>query len=254
MWHRTRKVQKQNNSISFEKNFSYVNMPFGDLVEGCFGPNPRVMYFRSLARQRGFADVWSNFPGIARDFVVPPLFHSTATAPTKYSQSCLRMNGRGVQLWTHYDIMDNILCQIVGTKRVVLYPPSQYGNLYMEGSTSKVVEIDKPDYTRFPKFREAQRHAIEVMLEPGDVLFIPSMWFHNVTALDPAISVNVFWRHLEEGAYDPKDTYGNRDLPAMVQAREKIVAAAKDIVKSVPADYRAFVLHQVLDDLEKELH
>jgi len=32
--------------------------------------------------------------------------------------------------WSVSDIMDNILCQTRGTKRVILFPPSEIRNLY----------------------------------------------------------------------------------------------------------------------------
>ena len=32
------------------------------------------------------------------------------------------------------------------------------------------------------------------MLLPGDILFVPPLWFHHVTALTPSISVSV-WSH-----------------------------------------------------------
>ena len=33
--------------------------------------------------------------------------------------------------------------------------------------------------------------AVEAILYPGDVLFLPAFWFHRVEALDVSISVNV---------------------------------------------------------------
>jgi len=248
--------EKESRQLDFvRRNFTYQTVPFKDLVEACFIEAKQTpMYFRSIARQRGLADLWANFPGIGPDFVVPKIFQTTTMASSKYSQSCLRMNGKGVQLWTHYDIMDNILCQITGEKRVVLYPPSEYGNLYVEGSTSRVIDIDKPDYARYPKFRLAQTKSMELTLYPGDVLFIPAMWFHNVTATTASISVNIFWKHLDDALYDPKDTYGNKDLPCMVIARQRLMKEIPDLVKDVPPEYRSFVLRQVFDDVEKTLH
>jgi len=35
----------------------------------------------------------------------------------------------GLQLWTHFDVMDNLLCQIRGTKRVRLWPPLEVRTL-----------------------------------------------------------------------------------------------------------------------------
>jgi hypothetical protein len=34
---------------------------------------------------------------------------------------------------------------------------------------------------------------VEVVLEPGEVLFMPAFWWHHVMALDPAISMNYWW-------------------------------------------------------------
>ena len=44
-----------------------------------------------------------------------------------------------------------------------------------------VIDIDDPDLKEFPIFAEVTRH--ECVMEPGDVLFIPALWFHNVTSL-----------------------------------------------------------------------
>ncbi len=43
---------------------------------------------------------------------------------SEYFSSCLRISSEGIRLWTHYDIMDNVLCNIRGRKRVVLWEPS----------------------------------------------------------------------------------------------------------------------------------
>jgi len=49
------------------------------------------------------------------------------------------------------------------------------------------------------------------MLRPWILLLLPlpALWLHNVTALEPCISINVFWRHLAPEMYDRKDLYGN---------------------------------------------
>ena len=234
-----------------DRNFDYKTVPFPMLVNECFSATEKI-YFRSLARRRSTTDFWLNFPELAEDFSVPHGFRSTVLGE-RYSQSCLRMSTSGVQLWTHYDIMDNILCQIVGTKRVVLYPPDQYTNLYMKDSVSTVLDIDNPDLQRFPRFADSSSRGYEVILEPGDILFIPSLWFHNVLALTPCVGINIFWRHLEKQYYDPLDTFGNRDLPCMVNARKHISAEIQNALDSVPADYRQFLMHQIYHDMERQI-
>lgn len=103
----------------------------------------------------------------------------------------------------HYDPFDNFLCQISGRKELFLYEPHQNSRLYeahiqeaslaynpvtkkfwrkeLLESTSMVmspVDILKPDYNRFPKFKEAQ--ALNCTINEGDVLFMPSFWWHEV--------------------------------------------------------------------------
>ena len=51
----------------------------------------------------------------------------------QYFSSVLRLSSGGVRIWTHYDVMDNIYCQIVGHKTAVLWPPDQASNLYLKG-------------------------------------------------------------------------------------------------------------------------
>jgi tRNA wybutosine-synthesizing protein 4 len=60
----------------------------------------------------------------------------------------------------------------------------------------------------------------------------PALWFHNVVALEPCVSINVFWKHLPDGFYDLKDLYGNKDLPtgvAAVQAATKAAASLSQV-------------------------
>lgn len=136
--------------------------------------------------------------------------------------SVLRVSSENVQLWTHFDVMDNVLCNIVGRKRVIMWAPEDVDKLYVTGSTSAVVDMEAPDLAKYPLFAQAQR--VEFVLEPGDMLFIPgicrarqayslasaALWFHNVLPLEPCVSVNMFWKHLPDEAYQGKDLYGNK--------------------------------------------
>lgn len=66
--------------------------------------------------------------------------------------------------------------------------------------------------------------------------------FHNVTALEFAVSVNVFFRHpVCSAQYQAKDLYGNRDLRSGMQVLEQMDQAAASIA-SLPAYYRQFYL------------
>jgi len=102
----------------------------------------------------------------------------------------------------HSDEGDGTLLQIQGRKRVVLFPASQLYNLYPFPLFAKIgpwvsqVDLDAPDFERFPRLREALKHRIEVVLEPGDMIYLPSQWSHEVSTLEgaPVISISRLWR------------------------------------------------------------
>jgi len=126
-------------------------------------------------------------------------------APATYLNLWLGPGGHTSSL--HYDPMDGVLMQLHGLKKVILFPPSQTYNLYpipvykqlFHGLTLRSVYSqvypENPDLDAFPKFRQAIPQAQECILKPGDVLFLPAGWWHEVTSLGDGISssVNRFW-------------------------------------------------------------
>lgn len=102
----------------------------------------------------------------------------------------------------HFDEQHNIFTQIRGKKRFYLWPCSQYQNLYPFPFHHKhdrqcQVNLQTPDFLKHPKLRNlAKCHICD--LEPGDTLYIPNYWFHEVhtTGVDESDSLNVsmnFW-------------------------------------------------------------
>lgn len=223
------KVHKsKENRLDFRrKNFVYDTISFRDLILLCEGTEGEGIeeekrgyfwYLRSLGedpRGRDVSDISVHFPKLAEDLAVPEVFPKEA-----FFSSVFRITSPGLQLWTHYDTCDNVLIQIKGKKRVVFYPPEEALNLYLDGDKSEIVDIDEPDFEKFPKFENVKKW--ECVLEEGDVIFIPALWFHNITALEYSISVNVFWKNLDTELYDKKDPYGNKDLIPAQLVRSKV--------------------------------
>jgi hypothetical protein len=48
----------------------------------------------------------------------------------------------------------------------------------MKGDKSEIIDVDNPDLTKYPLYINAQRFEAE--LHPGDIVFIPALWLHNV--------------------------------------------------------------------------
>ncbi|WP_312315852.1 cupin-like domain-containing protein [Stenotrophomonas sp.] len=126
--------------------------------------------------------------------------------------------GNRVTASCHYDTPDNLACCAVGRRRFTLFPPEQIDNLYpgpLEptpgGQVVSVVDFDRPDFDRHPRFRDALAHAQSAVLEPGDAIFIPSMWWHHVRSLEPFnVLVNYWWRS--------SPAYLSSPLPALQHA------------------------------------
>ncbi|MBY0283184.1 MAG: cupin-like domain-containing protein [Sphingomonas sp.] len=96
----------------------------------------------------------------------------------------------------------NLACVVAGRRRFTLFPTDQVANLYvgpidftLAGQPSSLADIEAPDFARFPRLAQAFEQALTVELEPGDVLYIPSLWWHGVTGLEPVgAMINYWWR------------------------------------------------------------
>uniref|UniRef100_A0A1A8KAM9 tRNA wybutosine-synthesizing protein 5 n=2 Tax=Nothobranchius kuhntae TaxID=321403 RepID=A0A1A8KAM9_NOTKU len=238
------------------KNFVYKTLPFNEFVKRAsemnhtdfFLSEDESYYLRSLGEdiRKEPAELNKQFPALADDFHIPPFFEQE-----QFFSSVFRISSCGLQLWTHYDVMDNLLAQVTGRKRVVLYSPQDALHLYLSGDKSEVLDIDAPDLKRFPEFVKARRY--ECVLEPGDLLFIPALWFHNTLALQFGVGVNVFWRHLPADSYDKKDPYGNKDPVAAARALQTLERALH-CLDELPAEYRDFYGRRMIQRIQKKTH
>jgi hypothetical protein len=114
--------------------------------------------------------------------------------------------GNRTRIAAHYDVPDNVACVAAGRRRFTLFPPEQLHNLYIgpldfnpAGQAISLVDVKHPDFERFPRYAEALANAQIAELGPGDAIFIPSMWWHSIEALDPLnVLVNYWWRNVPD--------------------------------------------------------
>jgi hypothetical protein len=125
----------------------------------------------------------------------------------------------------HYDMSNNIACCLVGHRRFTLFPPDQIQNLYpgpLEptpgGQVLTMTNIHQPDFERFPNLRDALAVGEVAELEPGDMLFYPAMWWHEVEALDGFnVMVNYWWNTSPQYMDTPQNTL----LHALLSLRDR---------------------------------
>ncbi|MGA1693761.1 MAG: cupin-like domain-containing protein [Burkholderiaceae bacterium] len=169
--------------------------------------------------------VLSGLLGLSQSSYAPALYVGSTTVEA-ILPGFMRANPMGmgpreplVSLWlgnqtriaAHYDLPDNLAVVASGRRRFTVFPPEQIHNLYMgpldptpAGQPISLVDFAKPDLTRFPRFAQALDAAEQIELEPGDAIFIPSMWFHHVEALGSVNAlVNAWWRRVPEYVDSP---------------------------------------------------
>lgn len=135
--------------------------------------------------------------------------------------------GTPTRIAAHNDFPDNLACCVAGRRRFTLFPPDQFRNLYLgpidntpAGRAISMVDFHAPDFHAHPRFADALNEALVAELEPGDALFIPSMWWHHVEGLAPFnILLNYWWRDTPRFLGQPQDALNHaimaiRDLPA----------------------------------------
>jgi lysine-specific demethylase 8 len=96
----------------------------------------------------------------------------------------------------HRDMPQNLLVQLCGEKTVWLAAPGQARNVYpyslFSGSPNLAhADLERPDLERWP--RSARVHALVGRLTPGDGVFIPARWWHQIRTDATSVSVNVWW-------------------------------------------------------------
>ena len=134
-------------------------------------------------------------PGFAADNDLGLAGHGVEAPPSIWI-------GNRVVASCHFDAPENLAVCAVGRRRFTVFPPDQIDNLYpgpLEptpgGQVVSLVDFDAPDLARFPRFRDALATAQTAVLEPGDAIYIPGMWWHHVRSEAPFnVLVNYWWR------------------------------------------------------------
>lgn len=162
------------------RDFVYKSMSWPQFLEK-LSDRGTHLYLRTLAADNPSstpANVWSDFPELGKDFVIPsPLEDmkgSIHSAPLRLSSD--------INMWLHYDVMANVLFQVRGLKRMVLFPPEDILKLqFPAGSTSSKLEL----FNNSVPGKEHEfgipsgTHPLVVLLRPGDALYIPPLWSHT---------------------------------------------------------------------------
>jgi hypothetical protein len=146
-------------------------------------------------------NAWSHPYFLPEDsFVIPNAAAGMKADVTecRYPYRGLFISGKGARTRLHRDPFNSnaVLCQFHGAKKLYLYAPDQE-RYVMNGK--EFVDIDEPDLRQFPDFPKAVC-SYEDVLVPGEVVFFPAGWFHDVTSESDSISITWNFVHATETA------------------------------------------------------
>lgn len=132
------------------------------------------------------------------------------TYPGGFQNATMWLGPTGSFTPLHSDARDNFIVQLIGNKHFWLFPPHDRPLLYTTGNLLQwcAVDVRKPDYKKHPLF--AQAHGNDVVLKPGETLFLPAGWFHAIHNDSPSLMIN-YWRR--------------ESLPEFVDHQERIAAS-----------------------------
>lgn len=216
-------------------NFRTAQGPFGEIVDGMAANENKadapVIYLASV-------DVGDYFDGLGDENRLPlGDFHPIASI----------WIGTRTRVAAHTDVPNNVAVCAVGRRRFTLFPPDQLANLYPgpventpAGRPISLVDFHRPDFRAHPRFREALDHGLVAELDPGDAIFIPSLWWHHVEGLTPFnVLVNYWWRDAPAFLGKPED------------ALNHAILAIRDLPDAEKAIWRELFEYYVFGDAEK---
>lgn len=182
---------------------------------------------------------------LPEDLAFPPQGVAAAPIPELYADPRgrqLLVNAPGLINRCHAHIHSYLLHQVYGEKRVRLFSPADTPWLYANAERrSEVRDFDRVDFARHPLVARAT--AWEGVLAPGDVLFLPSYWWHEIRVDELAVSVGfhapcgaareraaalheAIARALDEAARGAADPAATAGVAAIV-----FTAAARDVAR-----------------------
>lgn len=180
-------------------NFERRRMRFGDALNAMIATHAQsgtpTMYVGSLP-------VNDFLPGFADHNVLHVL--AAHIAPRIWL-------GHASNVSAHFDAFDNVACVVAGSRRFTLFPPEAIEGLYvgpldntMAGQPVSLAASASPDPRKYPRFEEIRDQALTAELNPGDGIYIPKLWWHQIesTASFNGL-VNYWWDAFAAGPDAP---------------------------------------------------
>jgi hypothetical protein len=158
--------------------FGDLEMPFSNFIDIIARDAPcpyRLFLFNGFKHS----------PELKQDFPCPSIFRGILD-----HIGLMFFGGKSTDVRTHFDIDGNnvLHTQFIGKKRILLFAPHYSELLYkVPFGTYSIAGFADPDYERFPALRYVKGY--DVILNPGDSLFMPAGYWHYMRYLEGGFAV-----------------------------------------------------------------
>merc|ERR1712086_280101 len=111
---------------------------------------------------------------------------------------------------THYDANDNVLYVCHGKKTVHLWPPGDCHSVQ-----AAPVWMSTPNHGSAPR---GTQPAHTVVLQPGEALYLPEGWWHQVDSSEGTVALNLWFRSKGAELTDPSGNFAPTSLAYYTRA------------------------------------
>lgn len=171
---------------------SIINTRFEDWLELAVKGQNKTLEDRTHQYFRVSSDIGNEWLSDELPFFKPKKSVFLVNPKEQHGIHC-RFGMRSVIAEAHFDGSRNSVVEIGGLRRWILTHPDQCKNMHMlppSHPSGRHSEVDwsSPDLERFPNFAKVMGN--EVILQPGDFLFVPTYWIHYIVSLNVNFQCN----------------------------------------------------------------
>jgi hypothetical protein len=174
-------AERENNPRYEQEKLAHRrSLRLADFVDQVLAGGPTNDYYltanNEILRQPGFAPLLADIGPLPR----------LCDRDTLAARSSFWFGPGGTVTPLHHDTIMLFHTQIFGRKRWRFISPLQTPRLYNHHNLFSAVDLDAPDFVRHPDFDGVT--VLDVIAGPGDTVFLPLGWWHQVTSLDVSLS------------------------------------------------------------------
>nr|XP_016934853.1 bifunctional peptidase and arginyl-hydroxylase JMJD5 [Drosophila suzukii] len=140
-------------------------------------------------------ELFSQIPALKGDISIPDYCSISKEDPQGAVDIKAWLGPAGTISPMHYDPKHNLLCQVFGSKRIILAAPEDIENLYPHESeflaNTSQIDVSQLDLETYPLVEKVKFYHL--LLQPGDCLYMPPKWWHYVRSEAPSFSVSFWW-------------------------------------------------------------